>query len=212
MKIIRAILIATLFTFTLSGFALADTAPTLALDPVGGAITGVAGSTVGWGFTLTNLGSDFAVITSSDFCVGPISSPCSNPLGTYTDFVGQQFFVLGPSPESSSISQSFDVMALTGVGSFFINPLAQPGDMAIGQIALSYDLFSLSPNDPNFDPFADTVSNGNFLMAPASVTVTKTTVSTPEPASLLLLAAGVLALLLAKIFLGPKSPLLPIAS
>ncbi len=67
MKIIRAILIATLFTFTLNGFALADTAPTLALDPVGGAITGVAGSTVGWGFTLTNLGSDFAVITSSDF-------------------------------------------------------------------------------------------------------------------------------------------------
>jgi len=40
MKIIRAILIATLFTFTLSGFALADTAPTLTLDPVGGAITG----------------------------------------------------------------------------------------------------------------------------------------------------------------------------
>jgi hypothetical protein len=103
-------------------------------------------------------------------------------------------------------------MALTGIGSFFINPLAQPGDMAIGQIALSYDLFSLSPNDPNFDPFADTVSNGNFLMAPASVTVTKTPGSTPEPASLLLLAAGVLALLLAEIFLGPKSPLLPIAS
>jgi PEP-CTERM motif len=198
MKIVRAILIATLFTFTLSGFALADTAPTLTLDPVGGAITGVAGSTVGWGFTLTNLGSDFAVITGSDFCVGPITSPCSNPLGTYTDFVGQQFFVLGPSPESSSLSQSFDLLALTGVGSFFINPLAQPGDKAIGQIVLSYDLFSLSPNDPNFDPIADTLSNGNFLMAPASVTVTKSTVSTPEPGSLFLLATGLAGCLLAK--------------
>jgi hypothetical protein len=196
MKIIRAILIATLFTFTLSGFALADTAPTLALDPVGGAITGVAGSTVGWGFMLTNLGSDFAVITGSDFCVGPITSPCSNPLGTYTDFVGQQFFVLGPSPESSSISQSFDLMALTGVGSFFINPLAQTGDKAVGQIVLSYDLFTLSPNDPNFDPIADTLSNGNFLMAPASVTVTKTTVPTPEPGSFSLIASGLLGFLL----------------
>jgi hypothetical protein len=198
MKIIRAVLIATLFTFTLSGFALADTAPTLTLDPVNSAITGVAGSTVGWGFTLTNLGSDFAVITGSDFCVGPITSPCSNPLGTYTDFVGQQFFVLGPSPESSSLSQSFDLMALTGVGSFFINPLAQPGDKAIGQIVLSYDLFSLSPNDPNFDPIADTLSNGNFLMAPASVTLTKSTVSTPEPGSLFLLATGLAGCRLAK--------------
>jgi len=198
MKLIRAILIATLFTFTLSGFALADTAPTLTLDPVGGAITGAAGSTVGWGFTLTNLGSDFAVITGSDFCVGPITSPCTNPLGTYTDFVGQQFFVLGPSPESSSISQSFDLLALTGVGSFFINPLAQPGDKAIGQIVLSYDLFSLSPNDQNFNSIVDTVSVGNFLMAPASVTVTKTTVPTPEPGSVFLLAIGLAGCLLAK--------------
>jgi hypothetical protein len=142
------------------------------------------------------LGSDFAVITGSDFCVGPITSPCSNPLGTYTDFVGQQFFVLGPSPESSSISQSFDLMALTGVGTFFINPLAQPGDKAIGQIVLSYDLFSLSPNDPNFDPTTDTLSNGNFLMAPASVTVSTTTVHTPEPGSLFLLACSLFGLLL----------------
>jgi hypothetical protein len=196
MKIIRAILIATLFTFTFRGFALADSAPTLTLDPVGGAITGVAGSTVGWGFTLTNLGSDFAVITGSDFCVGPMTSPCSNPLGAYTDFIGQQFFVLGPAPESSSISQSFNFMALTGVGSFFINPLAQPEDKATGQIVLSYDLFSLSPNDPNFDPTVDTLSNGNILMAPASVTVTSTMMQTPEPGSFSLIACSLLAFLL----------------
>lgn len=212
MKIIRAVLIAMLFTSTVSGFALADTAPTLTLDPVGGAITGVAGSTVGWGFTLTNLGSDFAVITGSDFCVGPITSPCSNSLGTYTDFVGQQFFVLGPSPESPSLLQSFDLVGLTGVGSFFINPLAQPGDMAAGQIVLSYDLFSLSPNDPNFDPTADTLSNGNFLMAPASVTVTNSTVSTPEPGSLLLLTAGALALIFSRRFRVTSNPLFPSGS
>jgi hypothetical protein len=133
---------------------------------------------------------------SSDFCVGPVTSPCSNPLGAYTDLVGQQFFVLGPSPESSSVSQSFDLLALTGVGSFFINPLAQTGDTAVGQLVLSYDLYGVSPNDPNFDPTSDIVSNGNFLMAPASVTVTTTTVPTLEPSSLVLLASALASSLL----------------
>jgi hypothetical protein len=87
-------------------------------------------------------------------------------------------------------------MALTGVGSFFINPLAQPEDKATGQIVLSYDLFSLSPNDPNFDPTVDTLSNGNFLMAPASVTVTSTMMQTPEPGSFSLIACSLLAFLL----------------
>jgi hypothetical protein len=198
MKIIRAILIATICLLELGSVALADSVPTLALDPVGGTITGTAGSTVGWGFTLTNLGTDFAVITGSDFCVGTIASPCGNSLGTYTDFIGQQFFVVGPSPESSSVSQSFDLMGLTGIGSLFINPLAQPGESAIGQIVLSYDLFSLSPNDPSFDATLDTLSNGNFLMAPASVTVTTTTVPVPEPGSLPLLTCGSLGVLLLK--------------
>ena len=31
----------------------------------------------GLGFTLTSTSPDFAVITGSDFCVGPITSPCS---------------------------------------------------------------------------------------------------------------------------------------
>ncbi len=190
MKIIRALLIAAICMIEFGSFVLADTLPALTLAPAGGAITGTAGSTVGWGFTLTNPGTDFAVITGSDFCVGTITSPCSNPLGSYTDFIGQQFFVLGPSPESSSMSQSLDLLALTGVGSFFINPLALPGDSATGQLVLSYDLFSLSPNDANFDPTIDTLSNGNFLITPASVTVTTPAVPTPEPSSWLLLASG----------------------
>jgi hypothetical protein len=198
MKMIRASVIAVIFLFTLGSLAHADTLPTLTLDPTNGAITGTAGSTVGWGFTLTNLGPDFAVVTGSDFCVGPITSPCSNSLGTYTDFIGQQFFVLGPSPENPMVSQSFDLMALTGIGSLAINPLAQPGDSAIGQIVLSYDLFSLSPNNPNFDPILDTLSDGNFLKAPASVTVATTTVQIPEPGSLSLLACGLFGFLLLK--------------
>jgi hypothetical protein len=190
MKIIRALLIATICMIELGSVALGDTLPTLTLTPAGGAITGTAGSTVGWGFTLTNPSTDFLVITGSDFCVGTITSPCSNPLGSYTDFIGQQYFVTGPSPESSSMSQSFDLLALTGMGSFLINPLALPGDSATGQLVLSYDLFNLSPNDGNFDSITNTVSNGNFLMTSASVTVTTPVAATPEPSSWLLLASG----------------------
>lgn len=187
MKVFRPTLIAALFLLVLGIQAKADTI-SLTLNPANGAITGTAGSTVGWGFTLTNLGADFAVVTGSDFCVGAPSSPCSNSLGTYTDFVGAQFIVAGPSPESSSITQTFDISLMTGIGSFNIN-LGATGSV-LGEILLTYDLYSVSPNDPNFLP-TDIVSLGNSLTAPASVTVAGQAV--PEPGSFLLLAGGLLA-------------------
>ena len=56
---------------------------------------------------------------------------------------------------------------------------------ATGSIVLSYDLFSRSPLDENFNPDTDTVSNGNLISAPASVTV-----AVPEPATWTVLLAG----------------------
>jgi hypothetical protein len=155
----------------------AAAAPIFELIPAGGAIVGLPGDVVGWGFTLTN-DTDYVVVTSSDFV------PAS-PLGTYTDFIGPNFIVVGPPPESTVVSQPFDAVALTGVGSFAISPAAMPGDMAIGEIQLTYDLFSRSPNDPNFNPATDTISVGNLLSQPASVTVV-----IPEPASWLLTGAA----------------------
>jgi hypothetical protein len=203
MKLFRTLSIATLLLFALGVRARADDI-SLTLDPVGGALTGPAGSTVGWGFTLANSGPDFAVISGSDFCVGPITSPCSTSFGTYTDFIGQQFIVVG----SSSVTEAFDNNTQTGLGSFFINP-ASTGTVT-GLAVVFYDLFSVDPNSPDFNPDLDTISNGNLLSADASVTVGSSATSTPEPGSLLLLAAGVLALFLTKLFLGPKSPLLPL--
>ena len=186
MKTLRAIFVALICMLALGGMAQADTMPALALNPTNGAIVGPAGSTVGWGFTLTNPGANFAVVTSSDFCVGVVTSPCGNSLGTYTDFIAAQFFVVGPSPETSSVTQAFNNNSQTGVGSFLIN-LNATGS-AIGQLVLTYDLFSVSPNSTGFDPGLDTVSVGNFLTAPASVTVATATV--PEPGSLFLLLSG----------------------
>jgi hypothetical protein len=194
MKTVRGMVVAILCMFALCSLAYADGVPTLTLNPLGGAISGAAGTTVGWGFTLTNLGINFAVVTSSDFCVGVISSPCSNSLGTYTDFAGPQFIVVGPSPESSSFTQAFNNGLMTGIGSFLINPAAT-GSVS-GEIALTYDLYNVDPNALNFNPLADAVSLGNSLTSAASVTVA--TMSTPEPGSLLLLASGLAGCLLAK--------------
>ena len=160
----------------------------LTLIPPGGAISGPAGTTVGWGFTFTN-DTNFAVITGTQFCatgsVPPVCLPLSPNLGSYTDIAGSQFLVIGPSPESPTISQSFNSALNTGLGSFTLNPTAS-GSVS-GIIELSYDLFSVSPNNPNFS-FDDVIANGLFLTAPASVTV-GSAAAVAEPGTLLLLAS-----------------------
>jgi len=96
----------------------------------------------------------------------------STALGTFTDFIAQyQLVVVGPSPESTSVSQSFDNTSHTGTGSFAISAGAHPGDAASGTITVTYDLYSVSPNDPNFDPDADLLVPDSTLTAPASVSV-----------------------------------------
>lgn len=164
--------------------AKADSLPTLALDPTNGALTGSAGTTVGWGFTFTNNGDNYAVISGSDFCTGALTSPCSNSFGTYTDLAGAQFLVVAP---GTSFSQAFNDLLQTGMGSFLINP-ASTGSI-LGNIVMTYDLYSTDPNSANFNPDTDSVSFGNYLKASASVAV-GTTVPTPEPATFLLLMSG----------------------
>jgi hypothetical protein len=195
MKMLRTILIAALGVLAIGTRAHADSAPTLTLDPASGAVTGPAGTTVGWGFTLTAGSSDFAVITGSDFCVGVVTSPCSNSFGTYTDFAGAQFLVVGSGPGESPITETFDDTMMTGMGSFAINP-GSTGTLS-GFIAVTYDLFSVDPNSANFDPTVDTVSTGNYLDADASVTVGNSMASMPEPGSFALLLAGLAAVVLA---------------
>jgi hypothetical protein len=195
MKMIRLIAIALLLTIALAGVSRANSVPTLTVSPAN--LVGPAGSNVGWGFTVTNLGTDFAIITGSDFCVGAITSPCSNSLGTYTDLIGSQFFVVGPTPEANSVSQPFDNSAQTGFGSFLIN-LAASGSVT-GELVMSYDLFTVDPNAANFDPSLDTASVGNLLTSAASVTVGPKIVATPEPGSLMLLLSGLAACLMFKL-------------
>jgi hypothetical protein len=174
--------------------ARADTI-SLTLDPANGALTGSAGSTVGWGFTVTNTTGDWLFITASDFCLGAVNSPCTpNAIGTYTDFAGAfQFLVIGPDPESPSLTEAFDPALFIGLGSFALDPAAT-GSIS-GAIAVTYDLYNVDPNSMDFDPDADLVSAGNLLLVPASVTVKDSTVTTPEPGEWALLLAGFAVLL-----------------
>lgn len=153
---------------------LLDAGPILTLNPVGGALVALPGSAVGWGFTLTN-DADYLVVASADYIA-------VSPIGTFTDFISPQFEVVGP---SSSWTQLFDPVAQTGVGKYAIAAGTPLGALSTGFIGLTYDLYSVSPNDPNFDPDNDTISTGNQLHAGASVQA-----ATPEPSTVALSGTG----------------------
>ena len=147
-------------------------AVSLSLDPLGGALSGKPGDTVGWGFTLSN-DSGFLVVSSAEFKPQPA-------IGSFNDFIGLQFLIVGP---GVTVSQAFDTLLHTGIGSFVLDSNAPRGSVAGAPIALSYDLYSVNPLDSTFDPGVHTLSLGNIVTAEASVSV-------PEPGSLLLMASA----------------------
>jgi len=161
--------------------------PSLTLDP-SSSVSGAPGSTVGWGFTLTDNSSDYIEITASQFCADTFAYPfCDVPVtGTYNDFIGPNDVIVGPADvelTTPTASQPFGSVASTGVGSFAINPGATPGASDSGEIQVLYNLWSVDPNDVvNFDPNADNLGSDLVLYATASVTVTAGAApSVPEP-------------------------------
>jgi hypothetical protein len=160
-KAIQVLLLAT----ASAGLAAADI--TFSLDPVGGAISGSPGQAIGWGFTVANSLSDYAVITSAIFV--------PDATNQFTDFISPQYVIVGPG--SSVVTQTFDLALQQGVGSYLIPSATPVGSLLTGSIELTYDLYTVSPDDPSFDPGADLEFSGNSVSADASIDV----VATPEP-------------------------------
>jgi hypothetical protein len=132
-------------------------------------IQGAPGQTVGWGFTFLST-NDYAILTGSSF--DPAVS-----FGTYTDYLsGANYVVTTP---GLAMNQPFNPFNPYGVGAFSIDSVATPGFSVSGSITVYYDLYSVSPNDPSFDPIADLVSSNHQLTTNATLLVVDTPVSLP---------------------------------
>lgn len=145
--------------------------------PSDGVLTGLSGTTAGWGFQLTYV-PDAGVDIPSWIVLTDSSFTGSDRYGTYTDYLALNAYIFGPVPLFSMVA--WDLSATAGLGQFAIDPLAPVGLIA-GDILVNYSLFS---EDPNINP--DSFTGSGTFAAPAGV------MATPEPASLLLLGGAML--------------------
>lgn len=161
-------------------------APVLTLTP-GGALTGAAGTTVGWGFTLTPDDAEWITVTGSF-----VLSESNGSLGVYGDLIGSQGGPVGgllpPSPQPDWV-QDFDLGLFTGLGYYAIDPLAAAGAVNSGTIRVLYERFSDDPTQCG-DCF---VASGEWDV---EFTVTVEDTSVPEPGTWMLIATGAGAVLI----------------
>jgi hypothetical protein len=173
----------TLFcTVLAAAMGIATAAPVLTLSPAG-PVTGAPGSAVGWGFTLQADPTEWIAV------IGSFTGDETNPsLGFYVDFIGSQG---GPSggvlaPGAPDWTQAFDENAFTGLGYFQLLPDAPLLSVNSGNLYILYERFSADPT------VCGACQLGSAeLVVPFSINVDS---NVPEPASLLLLGAGLTAL------------------
>lgn len=177
MKIVRWALVVAFLS--LSGSVAHADSFTFSLLPAGGAVSGAPGSTVGWGYTITNQSTTnwlaLTSISADPFLHGtPDASIFSFP-------------VLAP---MATLALTFDPVAGAGLFQLFWDTTAPVGFVNSGTFILSGEFYD-----------ADPLAGGIFVaLAPDqsalySVTVTPSAVTpVPEPSSVLLMASGLFAL------------------
>lgn len=164
----------------------------LALSPPSGVISGAPGSTVGWGFSLTN-GSDWVSIDS--VTTENETSPFGGVSGgfiSYLDLLGG--LSNGVTPPGKTWTLAFSPGSPgTGIGQYAIDPSTPFGASDSGDFVIFYDEFSADPNTCG-SCYIDTLqlfdSNGS---APAfTINVPGSAVPEPGLTVLMLLGFGVL--------------------
>jgi hypothetical protein len=167
---------------------------TLALTPASGTVSGLPGSTVGWGYSIDNDSSDYLLVANSYFCAGtenPTFTTCSPSLGasTYDDFIASNSTLIAP--DTTGV-ESFNAGANSGVGEYIIDSAAIAGETDIGSMVVVYDLFN---GNPFTDPSATQIGGDMDLTAAAEVEVTGRTSVIPEPRTLVFLGFAFAALI-----------------
>ena len=156
----------------------------LTLDPPG-VLIAPPGSASGWGFTFDN-DANFAVLSFSTFSPGTL-------LGGYVDYIPFQFEIVGP---NLSFNASLDLNLHTGLGEFDVSPSAVLNSVILGTLTLFYDLYSVSPDDPDFNPDEDLVSLSNSVTEDVAIVVqTPEVTPAPEPLSGAMAAVPLLGIL-----------------
>jgi hypothetical protein len=179
-------------TITLAGLPDGDTDTlSIQLDPLDGAVSGLPGATVGWGFTITWTSTDGDWISFNEATLGSETNPAL--LTNYSDFIQQQGGSQDYGLPPSTWSETFDGVT-QGVGAYTISndpTVAVPGAEDSGQITFNFDVLSGDPLDPDTIQIGN--SNGYFYSGNStdfSVTVLAPE-STPEPSTLGLALASV---------------------
>jgi len=134
-------------------------------------ISGSPGSTVGWGYSITNNTGDWletTLVNQGLFQHGSFSSLFDYPVIAPGATVTENFVFTGTGTDIGLAEFTWDANAPAG----FVNS---------GLFVLSYELFS---TDPILDPNAIDLGPGADISTPYSVTVSSTAI--PEPGSLYL--------------------------
>jgi len=156
----------------------AANASTIVLDPVGGSIFGPAGSTLGWGYTITNDTSNFL-------------QPLSLNAGIFAKSTPSDIFDFPTVAPNASVTLAFSPVATGSCGTppcglydLTWDPAAVPGFSVNGVFTISSEFFDAPPDSGGNDlgPAPD-------LSAPYKATVSS--VAAPEPSSESLLLMGV---------------------
>jgi hypothetical protein len=147
---------------------------TFGLLPGDGNISGVAGSTIGWGYTITNQSAtDWLVLTNIN----------SDVFQNGTPFSVFDFPELAP---GATATLAFDPVLLTGLFALTWDTTAPVGFVTSGSFDVSAEFWDGDPNaGGNF------VANADDQSATYSATVTSSAVGVPEPCTALLALAGI---------------------
>ena len=180
----RCISIYLVLTVVLAAAVSAQASVTFSLDPVSGNISGNRGDTIGWGFTVSNDTPYWLSVSGSGFVMDKDLS-----WGTYVDFSTNSVpvapvFYLNP----TLLTMPFNLIDVTGAGSFAISPDTPFGDRATGQITFSYDIYYSDPSKGGAQLLPGGDGHGSF-----SINATVATTVVPEPSTYLLLAIALVA-------------------